>query len=178
MKRAVFLDRDGVLIRAIVRDGKPYPPRDLEELEILSGVAESLDRLHRSGFLVIVVTNQPDVVRGIQTREMVEKINAAIDTKLLIDEFVVCYHDSADHCFCRKPNPGSLLRSAEKFGLNLNDCFMVGDRDSDIKAGISAGCKTILIDYHYLETKNAKPDYCASGLIEAVDWILEGKRTK
>ena len=173
MKRAVFLDRDGVINRAIVRDGIPYPPRNIEELEILPGIAENLRRLHSAGFMAIVVTNQPDVARGTQTRETVENINVAIKSQLSIDEFLVCYHDDADNCFCRKPKPGSLLQSAEKYGLSLKDCFMVGDRWSDIEAGKSAGCKTILIEYHYRETKNIKPDFRVDNFCQAAEVILK-----
>ena len=173
MKRAVFLDRDGVINKVIVCDGKPYPPRNLDELEILPGIAENLKRLNSAGFMVIVVTNQPDVARRTQTRETVESINAAIKSQLSIDEILVCYHDNADYCFCRKPQPGSLLQSAEKYGLSLKDCFMVGDRWSDIEAGKSAGCKTILIKYHYEETKNVKPDFCVDDFCQAVDAILK-----
>ncbi len=176
MKRAVFLDRDGVINRTIVRDGKPYPPRNLDELEIFPSIAENLERLHSAGFLVIVVTNQPDVARGTQNRETVESINTAIKSQLSIDEFLVCYHDNADHCFCRKPQPGSLLQSAEKYGLSLKDCFMVGDRWSDIEAGKSAGCKTILIDYQYSEIKNVKPDYNVDNFCQAVETILKVER--
>ena len=104
MKRAVFLDRDGVLNRAIVRDGRPYPPRNLSELEILPGVEPALGKLQAAGFLLIVVTNQPDVARGVTTREEVEKINAALGSVLPIDEFRTCYHDTNAGCECRKPN--------------------------------------------------------------------------
>ncbi len=103
MKRAVFLDRDGVLNRAIVRDGRPYPPRNVSELEILPGVEPALGKLQAAGFLLIVVTNQPDVARGVTTREEVEKINAALGSVLPIDEFRTCYHDTEAGCECRKP---------------------------------------------------------------------------
>jgi len=176
--RAVFLDRDGVINRTLVRNGRPHPPHNLGELKILPGVAEALKRLHSTGFKVIVVTNQPDVARGTQARAMVEEINAALLSRLPIDEFRVCYHDDADQCACRKPKAGALLQSAEKFGINLKASFMIGDRWRDIEAGRCAGCKTIFIDCHYVETKYAKPDYCACNLTEAANWILsqEGKR--
>jgi len=175
MKRAVFLDRDGVINRAIVRDGKPYPPQNLNELEVFPGMLEDLERLHSAGFMLIVVTNQPDVARGTQCREMVEIINAAIKSQLPIDEFFVCYHDDADHCHCRKPKPGALQQSAEKYSLNLKDCFMIGDRWSDIEAGRSVGCKTILIDCQYNETKNVNPDYRIENFRQAVELILMEK---
>lgn len=171
MARAVFLDRDGVINRALMRDGNPYPPRNIGELEVLPGVAEALERLHNSGFILIVVTNQPDVARGTQTRAMVEEINATLKSRLPIDEFRVCYHDDTDRCACRKPRAGALLQSAEKFGIDLKASFMIGDRWRDIEAGRRAGCKTIFIDYHYAETKHIESDYRACDLTEAADWI-------
>lgn len=178
MKRAVFLDRDGVINKTMIRDGKSCPPGNLNELEIFPDIAENLKRLHSAEFMVIVVTNQPDVARGVQTREMVESINSAIKSRLSIDEFLVCYHDNADQCFCRKPKSGSLLQSAEKYGLNLNDCFMVGDRSSDIEAGKSAGCKTILIGHQDSGGKYAEPDYHVDNFRQAVDAILKQKDEK
>jgi len=173
MARAVFLDRDGVINRAIVRDGKPYPPSNIGELEILSGVAEALKQLHNAGFKLIVVTNQPDVARGTQTRAMVEEINAALQSRLPIDEFRVCYHDDADQCACRKPSAGALFQSAQEFGIDLKASFMIGDRWRDIEAGRSAGCKTIFIDYHYAEKERVEPDHRACHLADATEWILE-----
>jgi D-glycero-D-manno-heptose 1,7-bisphosphate phosphatase len=173
MARAVFLDRDGVINRTLVRDGKPYPPRNIGELEILPGVGEALKQLHNAGFKLIVVTNQPDVARGTQTRAMVEEINAALQSSLPIDEFRVCYHDDADQCACRKPRAGALLQSAQEFGIDLKASFMIGDRWRDIEAGRRAGCKTIFIDYHYAEKERVEPDHRACHLADATEWILE-----
>ena len=172
MKRAVFLDRDGVLNRAIVRDGKPYPPSSVSELEILPGVQEALTALRKAGFLLIVVTNQPDVARGTTTREAVEAINAALGTELPIDEFRTCYHDSEAGCDCRKPRPGALLAAAAHHDIDLCDSFMVGDRWRDAEAGQRAGCKTILIDYGYQEKQPEVVDYSVASLSEAVEIIL------
>ena len=173
--RAVFLDRDGVINRALVHDGKPHPPRNIGELEVLPGVAEALERLHIAGFKLIVVTNQPDVTRGTQTRAAVEEINAVLQSRLPIDEFRVCYHDDADLCTCRKPQAGALLQSAQKYDIDLRASFMIGDRWRDIEAGRRAGCKTIFIDCHYVETKHIEPDYRACNLTGAADWILDQK---
>jgi len=173
MARAVFLDRDGVINRTLVRDGMPYPPRSVEELEILPGIAEALKQLHDAGFKLIVVTNQPDVARGTQTRAMVEEINAALQSRLPIDEFRVCYHDDADQCACRKPRAGALLQYAQEFGIDLKASFMIGDRWRDIEAGRRAGCKTIFIDYHYAGNNQVEPDHYACHLSDAANWILE-----
>lgn len=174
MKRAVFLDRDGVLNRAIVREGKPHPPANLDELEILPGVKESLDRLHNANYLLIVVTNQPDVARGSIKREEVEKINNFLSSCLPIDVFKTCYHDSPDGCGCRKPKPGSLLSAAKDYEIDLSNSFMVGDRWQDIEAGASAGCKTFFINYRYDEKLPETPDFIVSSLTEAEKIILRG----
>jgi len=170
-QRAVFLDRDGVINRAIVRQGKPYPPASLDELEILPGVPDALARLSAAGFRPIVVTNQPDVARGKQTREAVETIHAALSSQLPLDEFRVCYHDDGDQCHCRKPQPGLLLEAARDTGVDLSASFMVGDRWRDVEAGRRAGCMTIFIDYGYAEPQG-KADVRVHSLAEAADWIL------
>ena len=173
VSRAVFLDRDGVLNRAVVRDGKPYPPDSISELEILPGVPEALADLHRAGFLLLVVTNQPDVGRGTQRREVVEAIHSKLKADLPLDEFFVCYHDDVDGCDCRKPAPGLLHQARVKYGLYLPFCYMVGDRWRDVDAGQRAGCQTILVDYGYRERgPEHEPAARVTCLCEAANWIL------
>lgn len=167
MRRAVFLDRDGVINRAIVRFGKPYPPGNLAELEILPGVPEALQRLKAAGFVLIVVSNQPDVARGTTSRTTVEAINASLGQALPIDEFRMCYHDSGDGCACRKPSPGMLLDAAREWGLDLAASYMIGDRWGDVEAGRRAGCRTFFIDYGYDEGQPETYDYCVKSLWEA-----------
>jgi len=153
-RRAVFLDRDGVLNRAFVRDGKPYPPKNLQQLQVPAGVREALERLKAAGFRLIVVTNQPDVARGNQSRERVEELHQALRQQfgLPIDDFRVCYHDDGDGCECRKPKPGMLMAAAVAFGLDLGSSFMIGDRWRDVEAGRRAGCRTIFLDHGYTES--------------------------
>jgi len=170
--KAVFLDRDGVLNKAFVRGGKPYPPANLGELEILPGVEEATRMLKAGGFLLIVVTNQPDVARGATTRETVEGINSYLQTSLSLDEFRTCYHDSSDDCSCRKPRPGSILEAAKLWDIDLKRSFIVGDRWRDIEAGQAAGVKTVFIDYGYDEPQPAGVDFKTSSLIKAVPYIL------
>ena len=172
MRRAVFLDRDGVLNRAIVREGKPYPPANLTELEILPGVFEALERLHAANYLLIVITNQPDVARGTAKKADIEKINMMLSSQLPIDAFKTCYHDSDDGCLCRKPLPGALIEAAKEYNIDLSKSFMVGDRWRDTEAGASAGCKTFFINYHYAEQKPDTPDFIVSSLLEAQQIIL------
>jgi D-glycero-D-manno-heptose 1,7-bisphosphate phosphatase len=172
VRRAVFLDRDGVINRAIVRGGRPYPPAIEEELEILPGVADALARLHRAGFRLVVVTNQPDVARGRQRRETIDRMHARLGATLPIDDFRVCPHDDSDACGCRKPKPGLLDAAARDAGLSLGDSFMIGDRWRDVEAGARAGCTTIFIDYGYNERRPEHPDAVVGSLAEAADWIL------
>ncbi len=158
--------------RAIVREGKPYPPATLAELEILPGVPKALEELHAANYLLIVVTNQPDVARGTAKKADIEQMNAQLSAQLPIDAFKTCYHDSADACLCRKPLPGALLEAAKEYNIDLSKSFMVGDRWRDIEAGASAGCKTFFINYRYAEQKPETPDFIVSSLLEAQQIIL------
>ncbi|MGZ8847844.1 MAG: D-glycero-alpha-D-manno-heptose-1,7-bisphosphate 7-phosphatase [Pyrinomonadaceae bacterium] len=173
MRRAVFLDRDGVLNRAIVRDGKPYPPATVQELEMLPDVVEACRDLRQAGFLLIVVTNQPDVARGRQRRENVEAINSVLKDRLALDDVRVCYHDDSDSCACRKPKSGMLLEAAQEWSIDLSGSFMVGDRWKDVEAGKKAGCKTIFVDCGYSEDTPQSFDARVSSLAEAAKWILQ-----
>jgi D-glycero-D-manno-heptose 1,7-bisphosphate phosphatase len=173
MKRAIFLDRDGVLNQPVLRNGRPYPPANIEELKLFPDVAGALQRLKKAGFLLVVVTNQPDVARGTQTREGVEDINAALGATLPIDGFFVCWHDDADACTCRKPKAGLLLEAAATRHIDLERSFMVGDRWRDIDAGAAAGCTTVLLDRNYSErAPRHPPAFRARSLAAATDWIL------
>jgi D-glycero-D-manno-heptose 1,7-bisphosphate phosphatase len=173
-RRAVFLDRDGVLNRAVMKDRRPFPPASVEEVEILPGVNEALQRLKDAGFVLIVVSNQPDVRRGTTPKVNVEAINAYLADCLPIDRFIMCYHDGGDGCDCRKPSPGMLFAGAREFDVDLASSYMVGDRWRDVAAGISAGCKTIFIDYGYDETQPESFDYKAKSLLDAAIIILKG----
>ena len=173
-KKAVFLDRDGVINRSVVRDGKPYPPSSTAEVEILSGVSDALEKLKDAGFLLVCVTNQPDVARGTQKREKVEAIHKLLLEALCLDKILVCYHDDGDKCRCRKPLPGMLLDAAGRFAIDLKKSFMVGDRWRDIEAGQNAGCTTIHIEYGYDEKGPSRPpDMKVDSLDGAAEWILQ-----
>ncbi|HVT45452.1 MAG TPA: HAD family hydrolase [Thermoanaerobaculia bacterium] len=170
-RRAVFLDRDGVINRAIVRNGRPHPPDSISGLEILPEVPEALGRLAARGLDLIVVTNQPDVARGSQTREQVEAMHALLSESLPLTRIVACYHDDADACTCRKPAPGMLLEAAREGGIDLARSYMVGDRWRDVDAGLRAGCTTIWIDRGYEERQPVGYAARVTSLSEAVDWI-------
>ena len=178
MLKAVFLDRDGVINKASVIDGKPYPPRNLDELELIPGVDQAILQLRDRGYFCIVVTNQPDVARGKTSKEIVESINQFLIRHLAIHEIISCYHDDHENCDCRKPKPGSLLKAALKYNIDLNKSFMVGDRWRDIEAGQNAGCKTFFIDYGYAEKQPISMNFVVSSLLDASEIILRMNHEK
>lgn len=171
--KAVFLDRDGVLNRAPVRDGKPYPPRSLAELEILPGVSSALASLKAAGYQLVVVTNQPDVARGLATEADVDALNRQLRQVLPLDAVFTCLHDDAAACGCRKPQPGLIHEAARQLGIDCRASFLVGDRWRDIEAGRRAGCCTFFIDYAYQERLPQSCDFIVSSLLEASGTILE-----
>jgi D-glycero-D-manno-heptose 1,7-bisphosphate phosphatase len=172
LRRAVFLDRDGVINRAEIRGQRPHPPDRLEDLDLLPGVVEAAQALRAAGFTLVVATNQPDVAAGRQRREVVEAMHERIRALMPLDAIKVCYHADGDGCTCRKPKPGMLLEAAAEYSVDLARSFMVGDRWRDVSAGCAAGCRTILIGDGYGETFPDPPDASAASLREAAELIL------
>jgi D-glycero-D-manno-heptose 1,7-bisphosphate phosphatase len=176
-QRAVFLDRDGVLNRPVIRDGLPFPPANLVEFQLYPGVAEGCQRLKNAGFLLIVVTNQPDVGRGTQSRDSVEAMHAKLRAELpALDGIEVCLHagsSSGDPCDCRKPKPGMLLRAAATHDIDLRRSFLIGDRWRDIDCAHAAGCRAVFIDHGYREQLRENPEFTVATFREAVTTILK-----
>jgi D-glycero-D-manno-heptose 1,7-bisphosphate phosphatase len=168
----VFLDRDGVLVESTARDGVPQSARSLAELRILPGVAGACERLREVGFVLIVVTNQPDVARGTLTVEAVGEMHHELQQRLPLDDIAVCFHDDGDGCDCRKPQPGLLLAAAERWRVDLATSFLVGDRWRDVEAAHRAGCRAIFVDRGYGENIASEPDATVRNLEEAAEWIL------
>lgn len=187
--KAVFLDRDGVLIEdtdLLTEEAK---------LRVLAGVPEALITLRQAGFLLMVISNQPVVARGLITEAGVEQIHRALDARLQsagagIDRYYFCpHHPKATlpqyrmNCECRKPQPGMLLRAAQECGIDLAQSFCVGDRLTDIVAGAKAGCRTVLVQTgRHLDPLiesaapvdlSIKPDWTCANLKEAAAWILK-----
>lgn len=174
---AVFLDRDGVLNEAIVRDGKPYPPGCIAAIELVPNAFQHVRRLKECGFPVICITNQPDVARGSLSAADADAIMEHISASVGLDDTFVCQHDDLDGCDCRKPLPGLLFRAAVRHQIDLSASYMVGDRWKDIDAGAAAGCRTILIDRNWAErAPAANPDVVVTSLAEAVDSIVKGRQ--
>ena len=172
--KAVFLDRDGVINRALVRDGRPYPPARIEEFEVLPGVVEACQRLKEAGFLLIVVTNQPDVGRGTLTRGTVESTHDYMKSLLPIDRIETSYSAGGEQPpnEFRKPRPGMLLKAARELNIELGRSYMVGDRWRDIDAGHAAGCRTIFVDQGYREPLRTAPDFRVNNLLDAAEIIV------
>ena len=167
---AVFLDRDGVLVETFVRDNRAYAATTLQDFQVVGNAAVEVRRLRDAGLAPIVVTNQPDVGRGVIAPETLAAMHERLATALPVLDILVCTHDASAGCACRKPKPGMLEAAAAKWGLDLTQSFMVGDRASDVEAGRAAGCRTILIERSYSGCATA--DAHVGSLTEAVDAIL------
>jgi D-glycero-D-manno-heptose 1,7-bisphosphate phosphatase len=178
---AVFLDRDGVLNEAVVVNGRPTPPATLADLQMRPGVVEACTELHDAGYVLVLVTNQPDIARGTQTRAEVNRMHARLREVLPLDDIVMCVHDDDDNCRCRKPQPGMLLDAADRLGLDLSVSVCVGDRWRDVEAARRAGVRAVFVECHYDEPAATGADLIVGSLLEAVPWIcslencLQGK---
>lgn len=175
LRRAVFLDRDGVLNETFNVGGTSVPPRSVKEFRLIEGVVGAVRRLRAAGYFVFVVTNQPDVSRGNQTRPVVEAIHQQLRIALDIDDIVTCFHDDGDFCDCRKPKPGMLNRMIDRYAIDPSHSFMVGDRWSDITAGRLAGCTTILVGPDWDASLEDPPNLRAPDLRQAVALIFQSQ---
>jgi len=176
-RRAVFLDRDGVINKSVVREGRAYPPAEERDFELYEDVAAGCARLEAAGYLLVVVTNQPDVARGTQTRSTVDAMHRKMLEALpQIARVEVCWHagaDWGDSCDCHKPAPGMVLRAAQALGIDLAKSFLVGDRWRDVDCGHNAGCRTIFVDRKYSEALRHPPDWTVTSFGEAVEVIMQ-----
>ena len=168
----VFLDRDGVISRTFIHNAKPYAPRCLEDFKLMPNSRLSVMQLKQAGFMVVVVTNQPDIGNGMVALEVVESMHQKLLETTMVDDVFLCPHRQDEGCNCRKPKPGMLFDASEKHGIDLKKSFMVGDRASDIEAGKKAGCRTIFIDRHYAELPPTTPEITVNSLQKAVKYIL------
>jgi len=168
---AVFLDRDGVLNEAFVRGGVPTPPWSVKEFRVLPGVARACAGLREAGFVLVVVTNQPDVARGKLNSADVDRMHEHLRSIVPLDEICVCVHDDSDACTCRKPQPGMLLEAAARLNLDLARSASVGDRWRDIEAARRAGVRAIYVERRYDERAPVGADVTVGDLAEAAEWI-------
>jgi D-glycero-D-manno-heptose 1,7-bisphosphate phosphatase len=176
-RAAVFLDRDGVLNEVELHNGTPHPPARVAQLRLLPGVVEACHRLRDLGFVLVVVTNQPDISRGKQTRDEVDRMHDVLRGRLPLDEIVVCAHDDADDCPCRKPRPGMILDAAARLDLDLAESVCVGDRWRDVESAKRAGVMAIFVDRGYGERRPTNADAIVASLPDAVGFI-ESQRVR
>jgi D-glycero-D-manno-heptose 1,7-bisphosphate phosphatase len=177
-RAAVFLDRDGVLVIPEFRGGRSYAPVTIATFRLYDSAARQLGRLKEAGYLLVVVTNQPDVGRGIIAPGVLDEMHDRLAAALPVDLITSCIHEAKDACACRKPKPGMLLAAAEQLNIDLSASIMVGDRASDIEAGCAAGCRTVFIDLGYDEPRPAQCDFMVRSLGEAVDAVLASAETR
>ena len=162
-ERAVFLDRDGVINRVILLDGKPYSPRKYDEFILNDGIRESVYKIKELGY------NQPDLARGQITQGVLDLMTQKMRWEIPLDDVYICPHDDHHGCSCRKPKPGMLIQAAEKWKIDLASSFLIGDTWKDIQAGKAAGCKTVLLDAPY--NQDVPCEFRVKSLLEAFELI-------
>jgi D-glycero-D-manno-heptose 1,7-bisphosphate phosphatase len=171
--KAVFLDRDGVLVVPQFRDGRSFAPQRLEDFRLYDGSHAAVSRLKAAGFVVVVATNQPDVGAGIVAEQVVEAMHARLRAEVPVDDIETCFDTRGHATDRRKPAPGMLVDAARKWQVDLGTSYVVGDRHTDVEAGIRAGCTSVFIDHSYAaEVKPTAQSATVKNLTEAVDWIL------
>jgi D-glycero-D-manno-heptose 1,7-bisphosphate phosphatase len=171
-RRAVFLDRDGVLTVPEFRDGRSYAPRTLDAFRLYPDAVPSVRALKRAGFVIIVATNQPDVGAGLVEQDVVEEMHARLRSAVAVDDIEVCYETHMEATDRRKPGAGMLLSAAQAWGLDLERSYLVGDRRSDVQAALGAGCIPVFVDLGYAEPQPTEQAATVGSLREATDWIL------
>lgn len=165
--RAVFLDRDGVLVVPEFRDGRSFAPRRLADFRIYEDAAAATALMKAAGYRLVVVTNQPDVGYGHIAVADVEEMHRRLFAALPLDALEVCYHRRDENCECRKPKPGMLRQAGKRLDIDFSRSFMIGDRGSDVLAGRALGCRTIFIDLGYVDEDPKGPDFRVVSLSEA-----------
>lgn len=183
-QKAIFFDRDGTINKYVGF------LRNIDEFELIDGVAAAIRKINESGYLAVVVTNQPVIARGEVSFEELEEIHNKMETLLgkegaYLDAIYYCPHhphkgyegerpELKIECDCRKPKPGMLFKAAEDFNIDLSQSWMIGDGENDVKAGINAGCKTVLLgngDENYGQT------IAVSTLAEFTYFLVQGENT-
>src|SRR5260221_11069889 len=172
MRRAVFLDRDGVVNRNIMRDGKPCAPRTLRDFRLLPAARQAVAALRDAGFLIFIVTNHADIGNGFIAADIVRQMHERLGRVLAPDAIEMCPDRQDEGCACRKPQPGMLTNAAERLGIDLASSIMIGDRWSDMVAGRSVGCYTILVQRTRVGKEHIDADAVVPSLRAAARRIL------
>jgi D-glycero-D-manno-heptose 1,7-bisphosphate phosphatase len=183
-RRAVFLDRDGVLLNVTMHGSAPRPPPSVADVEVVQDAENAVEALHAAGFFTVVVTNQPDIARGTVEQRTVREIHDFLRSRLALDAIYYCPHDNGDRCGCRKPKAGMILQAASDWGLDLSRSCLIGDRWVDLGAADAAGIDGILLEapYSWLPTSMGsrsevrEPRFIGRTLSECVAFILSSDR--
>ena len=175
MNIAVFLDRDGVINKPIVIEGKSYAPRVLKDFKIFPKVKVAVKKLRNSGFKVFVISNQPDIGNKLIKKKTLNQMHKLLKSKVPVNKIYFCPHTRNDRCKCRKPNPGMILKASKDSGILLKESYVIGDRKTDIDAGLKVGCKTIFVNHNYDEKKPTKQEKTVKSLHAAVKYILRSR---
>lgn len=175
MKKAVFLDRDGT----IIADMNYLQTSD--KIKILPGVAEALRKLREAGYLLVIITNQSGVGRGYFSTRTVGIINSKMvrlfkKEGVVFDKITICPHHPEDHCLCRKPKPGMIIEAAKSLNIDISESAVIGDKMSDIEAGLAAGCDLNILLTEKREDLSTNKAVIAGNMLEAAEIILSGER--
>ena len=175
MNKAVFLDRDGVINKPIVIEGKSYAPQSLKDFKIFPKVKVAVKKLRNNGFKVFVISNQPDIGNKLIKKKTLNQMHKLLKSKVPVNKIYFCPHTRNDKCKCRKPNPGMIIKASKDSGILLKESYVIGDRKTDIDAGLKAGCKTIFVNHNYVEKKPTKQEKTVKSLHAAVKYILKSQ---
>ncbi len=172
-KKAVFFDRDGVILKTIIRNGKITPPYSKKEFDeksgFLPGIKEAIEAVKKLGYLAILATNQPDIKYGNINQEDFDYIQDKV-ARLPFDDIFICFHHPNENCNCRKPKPGMLIDAEKKWNIDLSQSFFIGDTENDTEAAKNAGCKSILMKAFY--NTSLKSDFSIDGFLKTEDLIF------
>ena len=180
-ERAVFLDRDGTIAEDV------HYCRRVEDFKILPGVPQGIRLLNEHGFKVVVITNQSGIARGYFTEEVLSQIHHKMKEELAkydawVDAIYVCPHHPEERCECRKPKPALIFQAAREMDISLQLSYVVGDDARDMEAGKAAKCKTVLVttgpNQGNIEGQGKPPDYVASDLYKAAEWVIEDAKLR
>ena len=176
LRKAIFLDRDGIINHSLIENGKPIAPHSMSDFSLMDGVEHLIEKLSGLGYLIFIVTNQPDVARGKLRKSEIKKMHEFMCEKIKIDDVMVCYCEEGIDCPCYKPSPYMIIELAKKWNVDLGNSFMIGDRWRDVGAGLGAGCTTIFVDYAYDEALIFTPNHVVKSLSEACNIIEADQR--
>lgn len=171
MRSAVFFERDGVLNLVKEENGQQLIPSDFKDFRLNAKARVSVQRLKHAGYILLVITNQPGLSQGAQSRRELDRMHAHLERELLLDGVLICPHDANDQCPCRKPKAGLLKEAAFKWHLDLERSFVISDKWQDAQAAHVASCRSILLQSRW--NGSGHHDFIVPDLDSAVSKILE-----